>query len=59
MSMNAFNLLQAMFCSCYELFILAGLQQTMGLPYLFPIFAGNASLHSSCMFLLSHFCFVI
>jgi len=42
-----------------QLFILAGFQQTMGLPYLLPIFAGNASLHSSCIFLLSHFCFVI
>jgi len=36
-----------MFCSCFELFILVGLQQTMGLPSLLPIFAGNASFYSS------------
>jgi len=57
MSMHAFNLLQTnllyMFCSSFESFILVGFQQTMGLPYLTPIFAGN-SLYSSCMFQLSH-----
>jgi len=42
-----------MFCSFFELFILVGLQQAMGLPSLMPIFAGNICLYSSCMF-LSH-----
>jgi len=39
-----------MFCSCFELFILVGLQQTMGLTSLMPIFAGSASFYNSCMF---------
>jgi len=39
-----------MFCSCFELFILVGLQQTMGLPSLMAIFAGNVSVHSNSMF---------
>jgi len=39
-----------MLCSCFELFILVGLQQTIGLPSLMPLFAGNASLYSSFMF---------
>jgi len=47
------------FCSCFELFILVGLQQTVGLPSLMPIFAGYAFLYSSCMFQLNHFCLVI
>jgi len=53
-SIYAFNLLQTkllyVFCSSVEPFILVGLQQTMELPYLLPIFASNASLCSSCMF---------
>jgi len=47
LSMHIFSFLQTklqyMFCSCFELFILVVLQQTMGLPSLMPIFAGNAS----------------
>jgi len=39
-----------MFCSCFELFILVGLQEIMGLPSLMPIFPGNVFLYSSCMF---------
>ena len=42
------------FCSCFGLFGLVELQQTMGPPSLMPIFVCNASLPSSCMFLLSH-----
>jgi len=61
--MHAFKLLQTkllcMFCSPFEPFILVGLQQTMGLPYLKSIFVGNASLYSSCTFSFSHFCLVI
>jgi len=38
-----------MFNSCFELYISVGLQQTMGLASLMPIFAGNASLHCSCV----------
>jgi len=38
-----------MFCSYFELFILVGLQQTVGLLSLIPIFVGNASLYSSCI----------
>jgi len=38
-----------MFCSCFELFISVGLQQTAGLPSLMPIFADDASLYSSCI----------
>ena len=39
-----------MFRSCFELFILVVLQQTKGLPSLIlPIFAGIASLYSSCI----------
>jgi len=36
-----------MFCLCFKLFILVGLQQTTGLPSLMPIFAGYASSYSS------------
>jgi len=52
MSMHVLNLLQTkqMFCLGFGPFILVGLQQTMGLPSLMPIFAGNASLYSGCMF---------
>jgi len=39
-----------MLYSYFELFVLVGLQKTMGLSSLMPIFAGNASLHSSCVF---------
>jgi len=39
-----------MFCSSFEPYILVGLQQNMGLPSLMPIFAGNASSYSSCLF---------
>jgi len=39
-----------MFCSCFELFILVVLQQTMGILSLMPIFAGNASFYRSCRF---------
>jgi len=43
-----------MFCSSFGPFILVGLQQTMRLPSLMPIFAGNAYLYSSCMFYLGN-----
>jgi len=53
-SIYAFNLLQTkllyVFCLFVVPFILVGLQQTMELPYLMPIFAGNTPLYSSCMF---------
>jgi len=37
------------FAISFEPFILVGLQQTMGLPYLMRIFAGNASLYCNCV----------
>jgi len=44
--MHVFNLLQnkLMFCSSFEPFILVELQQTLGLPSLMLIFAGNCYL---------------
>jgi len=39
-----------MFFPSFGPLILVGLQQTMKLPSLMPIFAGNAYLYSSCMF---------
>jgi len=45
MPRNSLNLRQGSnHTTCFELFILVGLQQTMGLPSLVPIFAGNISL---------------
>jgi len=45
MPRNALNLRQGSnHTTRFELFILVGLQQTMGLPYLVSIFAGNISL---------------
>jgi len=51
-SMHVFNLLQTnyVFCTCFELFISVGLQQTMGLPSLILFLLDNASLYSSSMF---------
>jgi len=45
--------------TCFELFILVGLQQFMGLPPLMSVCTGNASLYGSRMLYLSHFCLVI
>jgi len=54
MTMPAFSLLQTKplytFCLYFEQYILVGLQQTTGLPYLMHIFPGNASLCSSVCF---------
>jgi len=46
-----------MFFSCFELFTLVELQQTMGLPSLSPIFAGNASCTVVVYFLAQLFLF--
>jgi len=61
-STRVFNLLQTkllyMFFSSFEPFILVGLQRTVGLPYLMPIFAGNASLYSTVVACFSSVIFV-